>query len=278
MVVPSVPIQRLFKSSIPLLLIGLVASCSVFNTSDRETSLASGIPKDYLTESAVCDAACVTLRENLEIEHIARLRVKNTVQGAIIGAAVGCGVVAALGESQDCAQGVVAGAIVGGAVGNGRGSRVAKERAAALRKARVVAAALQVETQKVSRARTSLRQLARKRQTPSRGETNMSKEEALAYRTDLLIAAHSLQELKKTLQSVRKYRDAQKENRVGSAALDTATRSYAVELSAFQDDFLTERERYKSILIAGNCLSISDQTDEEEYTPIPLPGCNPGRA
>ncbi|WP_306116851.1 MULTISPECIES: YMGG-like glycine zipper-containing protein [unclassified Roseovarius] len=253
-----------------------VTSCGVVGGTNGATS-PSGIPTNYLTESAVCDAVCVDLRENLELKRIARVRTNYTIQGAAIGAALGCGVGAILGSSEDCGKGAAAGAIVGGAVGNSKGKTLERERLAALAEARAVAAALQREAAAIARARRSMRTLAHKRRARLAEQQPIPYDEASAYRTDLLLASKTIGELEKTQNSIRKYRSYLKENNVSSTSLEVAADYHSKALSAFRDDFLTERGRYEDFVVANTCLTVSDQTEEEEYTPIPLPGCAPNR-
>lgn len=66
--------------------------------------------------------------------------VKNTVQGVLVGAAVGCGLAVVLGgDGEDCAKGAAVGGVVGGVGGNAVGRKAAQKKAELIQRDRVLA-------------------------------------------------------------------------------------------------------------------------------------------
>lgn len=66
--------------------------------------------------------------------------VRNTVQGAMVGAALGCGLALAFGgRSEDCAKGALAGGVAGGVYGNQVGKRAAAVKVELVKRDRIIA-------------------------------------------------------------------------------------------------------------------------------------------
>ncbi|HKL05557.1 MAG TPA: hypothetical protein VJ929_07080 [Roseovarius sp.] len=66
--------------------------------------------------------------------------VKNTVEGAVIGAAAGCGIALLLGgDGGDCAKGAAAGGVIGGVGGNAVGRQAAQKKVELVQRDKVLA-------------------------------------------------------------------------------------------------------------------------------------------
>ncbi|GHG98484.1 RND family efflux transporter [Pseudodonghicola xiamenensis] len=66
--------------------------------------------------------------------------VRNTVEGALAGAAIGCGLVLLMGgNGQDCAKGAAVGAVAGGAYGNSVGQKAAQKKVELVKRDQVLA-------------------------------------------------------------------------------------------------------------------------------------------
>lgn len=87
--------------------------------------------------------------------------VKNTVEGAVIGAAAGCGFALLLGgNAEDCAKGAVAGGVVGGVAGNAVGKQAAAKNEEIVKTAEVVKNLTQV-SQRLNTVEANLRSVVK---------------------------------------------------------------------------------------------------------------------
>lgn len=123
-----------------LLVAGLVSSALVLSACTEASMSGSG----YSSSASVAGKTAAERDLEAQVRDLNKVTqnivVSNTVQGAVVGAIAGCGLVLLLGgNGNDCAKGAVAGGVVGGVAGNQVGQAAAQKKRELVQRDQVLA-------------------------------------------------------------------------------------------------------------------------------------------
>lgn len=123
-----------------LLVAGLVSSALVLSACTEASMSGSG----YSSSASVAGKTAAERDLEAQVRDLNKVTqnivVSNTVQGAVVGAIAGCGLVLLLGgNGNDCAKGAVAGGVVGGVAGNQVGQTAAQKKRKLVQRDQVLA-------------------------------------------------------------------------------------------------------------------------------------------
>lgn len=123
-----------------LLVAGLVSSALVLSACTEASMSGSG----YSSSASVAGKTAAERDLEAQVRDLNKVTqnivVSNTVQGAVVGAIAGCGLVLLLGgNGNDCAKGAVAGGVVGGVAGNQVGQTAAQKKRELVQRDQVLA-------------------------------------------------------------------------------------------------------------------------------------------